>query len=109
VPPNRLKKAQLRLAEAQGIIPIGASEDETTSLDFTSVPSLSRVREIKWRVAEPAVSYDPVKASSKLFAQPVKWLIRNVQFLLPVAFFFTKIISDILTNTEEINRLKSAD
>lgn len=106
---NRLRKAQLRLAEAQGLIPIGASEDSSINVDFQSTPSLSKVREIGWRVAEPAVSYDPVSASSKLFAQPVKWLIRNVQFLLPVALFVSEVILDVLTNKEEVNRLKRAD
>jgi aarF domain-containing kinase len=105
----RLRKAQLRLAEAQGIIPIGASEDLSINFDMQSTPSLSRVREISWRVAEPAISYDPIKASSKLFAQPVKWLIRNVQFFLPVALFVTTIIIDILTDKEEDNRLQRAD
>jgi hypothetical protein len=53
----RLQKARLRLAEAQGIIPIGASENpEGISLkDYRSMPSQSKVREISWRVAEPAV------------------------------------------------------
>ena len=106
---SRLKKAQLRLAEAQGIIPIGASEDASYQFDYNSTPSLSRVREINWRVAEPAVRYDPVAASKKLYQQPVKWLIRNVQFLLPVALFFSAVIVDILTNKEEDNRLKRAD
>ena len=106
---SRLKKAQLRLAEAQGIIPIGASEDASYQFDYNSTPSLSRVREINWRVAEPAVRYDPVAASKKLYQQPVKWLIRNIQFLLPVALFFSAVIIDILTNKEEDNRLKRAD
>ena len=55
---QRLKRARLRLAEAQGIIPIGASENKNISLEeFKSLPSSqqSKVREISWRVAEPAV------------------------------------------------------
>lgn len=106
----RLRKAQLRLAEAQGIIPIGASEDIATALTVQpTAPSLSRVREISWRVAEPAVKYDPVTASSKFFKQPVTWLVRNVQFILPVALFVTTIIVDVLTGKEEENRLRRAD
>ena len=107
----RLRKAQLRLAEAQGIIPIGASEDSTISLDVAqpSTPSLSRVREISWRVAEPAIKYDPVSASSKFFKEPITWLVRNVQFILPVALFVTTIIIDVLTGKEEENRLRRAD
>lgn len=106
----RLRKAQLRLAEAQGIIPIGASEDTTISLDVqSSTPSLSRVREIGWRVAEPSVKYDPISASSKFFKEPITWLIRNVQFILPVALFVSTIIIDVLTGKEEENRLRRAD
>ena len=107
---QRLKKAQLRLAEAQGRIPIGASDDPSFTYNLQSAPaSLSRVREIQWRVAEPAVVYDPVSASSKFFAQPVKWLIRNVQFLLPVALFVSTVIIDVISGKEESNRLRRAD
>ncbi len=107
---TRLRKAQLRLAEVQGLIPIGASENPSMAIDFQSLtPSLSKVREIGWRVAEPAIPYDPVSASSKLFAQPIKWLIRNVQFLLPVALFTATVILDVLTNNEEKNRQRRAD
>lgn len=107
----RLKKARLRLAEAQGIIPIGASEDQSVSLDVVSstAPSLSKVREISWRVAEPAVKYDPVSASSKLFAQPIRWLVRNIQFLVPVSMFVSGVVFDILTGSEERKRPQRAD
>lgn len=111
---DRLKRARLRLAEAQGIIPIGASEQLPLSAslslsDFQSVPSLSKVREIGWRVAEPAVKYDSVSASSKLFAQPLKWLVRNVQFIVPVTIFCVSVILDIISGQEEKNRIKRAD
>jgi len=101
----RLSRARARLAEAQGIIPIGASEIPGFSLkEFKTIPSPSRVREISWRVAEPSVQYDPVSASSKLFAQPLKWITRNVQFTIPVAVFAIKIIIDVITDNEEANR-----
>jgi hypothetical protein len=53
----RLQRARLRLAEAQGIIPIGASEDPNgiSLKEYKSMPTQSKVREISWRVAEPAV------------------------------------------------------
>ena len=101
----RLSRARARLAEAQGIIPIGASEIPGFSLkEFKTIPSPSRVREISWRVAEPSVQYDPVSASSKLFAQPLKWITRNIQFTIPVAIFAIKIIIDVITDNEQVNR-----
>lgn len=55
---SRLKKAKLRLAEAQGVIPIGAASDyydinDNNDAAMMVVPNLSKVREISWRVAEP--------------------------------------------------------
>eukprot|EP01038_Epipyxis_sp_PR26KG_P009323 gene9323-12561_t len=107
----RLNKARLRLAEAQGIIPIGASESMLgiSLKEIKSLPSTSKVREISWRVAEPAVKYDPIGASSKLFSQPLRWLARNVQIFVPVALFAVTVICDIALNKEEENRQKRAD
>jgi len=106
----RLEKARARLAEAQGIIPIGASEVPGFSLkEFKTIPSPSRVREISWRVAEPSVKYDPITASSKLFAQPIKWITRNIQFTIPVTIFVLKIIKDVITDKEDVNRKIRAD
>ena len=106
----RLEKARARLAEAQGTIPIGASEIPGFSLkEFKTIPSPSRVREISWRVAEPSVKYDPISASSKLFAQPIKWITRNIQFTIPVAVFAVKVIYDVITDNEEVNRKIRAD
>ena len=61
----------------------------------------SKVRELSWRVAEPAVRYDPNEAANKLFAQPVRWLKRNVQIFVPIAMFTAKILGDILLKREE--------
>lgn len=109
---NRLNRARLRLAEAQGKIPIGASEFPGRSLDElvnNQIFQKSKVREISWRVAEPSVKYDPVGASNKyLLAQPLKWITRNIQFTIPVAFFAITIIIDIITNKEEVNRKQRA-
>ncbi len=109
---NRLNRARLRLAEAQGKIPIGASEYPGRSLDDLVNNQLfqkSKVREISWRVAEPSVKYDPIGASNKyLLRQPLKWISRNIQFTIPVAVFAITVIIDILTNKEEVNRKQRA-
>lgn len=102
---ERLKKARLRLAEAQGIIPIGASEMSLASIkDLKAIPSQSKVREISWRVAEPEVTYNPSGLSAKLFSQPIVWLGRNIQIFAPLTFFFGRVLTDILLNKEEENR-----
>ncbi|KAJ1434171.1 hypothetical protein B484DRAFT_245 [Ochromonadaceae sp. CCMP2298] len=92
---DRLKKARLRLAEAQGIIPIGASETANSLGEFDLAmlgsQGISKVREISWRVAEPETSYDPQAAASKLFQQPVRWLGRNVQIFVPITVFAFKV------------------
>jgi predicted unusual protein kinase regulating ubiquinone biosynthesis (AarF/ABC1/UbiB family) len=107
---KRLQRARLRLAEAQGIIPIGASENSDVLLkDFKPVPSQSKVREISWRVAEPAVRYDPDGLATRFYAQPVKWIQRNIQFLIPMTLFTVRVITDILTNKELDNRARRAN
>ena len=105
---TRLKKAKLRLAEAQGVIPIGASDtfdsSDSSLKQAVIVPNLSKVREISWRVAEPSVLYDPDRAAKEFLSQPFKWLIRNIQIFIPVTFFVFDILSDILLKKEETNR-----
>ena len=103
---DRLRKARLRLAEAQGVLPIGASEIPGMTLEASLVSkgALSKVREISWRVAEPSVKYDPVNSSKTLFAQPLKWISRNIQFTTPVFLFAVSVIFDIITDKEEENR-----
>jgi predicted unusual protein kinase regulating ubiquinone biosynthesis (AarF/ABC1/UbiB family) len=106
---ERLKKARLRLAEAQGILPFGASDMPLAELkELKTIPSVSKVREISWRVAEPEVKYDPKYAASKLFAQPFRWLKRNIQIFVPLTLFTFKIIFDILLNREETYRARRA-
>ena len=108
---QRLQRARMRLAEAQGIIPMGASENPVSiSLrDYKSIPSQSKVREISWRVAEPAVKYDPALLSKRFFAQPFKWLQRNAQFLVPMTLFTIRVLADIITKKELDNREKRAE
>jgi aarF domain-containing kinase len=116
----RLQIARLRLAEAQGKIPRGTSEQieldrdgkvnlAALSVSATAGPvSTSRVRELSWRVAEPAVQYDPDAAARKLFSQPLKWLGRNVQIFVPIAIFTGKVLIDVISKKEEINRDRRA-
>ena len=112
---KRLQKARLRIAEAQGIIPIGASEDN--NFDFknyslalsSSTQSISKVREISWRVAEPAIPYDPQKAASRLWGQPLRWLVRNIQIFVPLTLFAMAVIFDVLSGKEEKNRNQRAE
>jgi aarF domain-containing kinase len=108
---DRLKKARLRLAEAQGILPLGSTSDlsKMNLLSFQLIPNLSKVREITWRVAEPEISYDPLKASSTLPQQPLTWLGRNIQIFVPITIFAFNILIDLLLHREEINRSKRAE
>jgi len=108
---DRLKKARLRLAEAQGILPLGSTSDlsKMNLLSFQLIPNLSKVREITWRVAEPEISYDPLKASSTLLQQPLTWLGRNIQIFVPITIFAFNILIDLLLHREEINRSKRAE
>ena len=108
---RRLERARLRLAEAQGLLPIGASEAGFTLADLVnSVPlAQSRVREISWRVAEPAVRYDPIGDYSKFFAQPVRWIKRNIEIFVPLTLFVLSVLRDILVGEEEKNRGKRAE
>lgn len=124
----RLQIARLRLAEAQGKVPRGTSEmvesrsvtggDSSSSssskmLDLEAIKAApirsSTVREISWRVAEPAVTYDPDAAAQKLLSQPLKWLTRNVQIFVPIAIFTSKILVDVITKKEEGNRNTRAE
>jgi len=108
---DRLKKARLRLAEAQGILPLGSTSDlsKMNLLSLQLIPNLSKVREITWRVAEPEISYDPLKASSTLLQQPLTWLGRNIQIFVPITIFAFNILLDLLLHREELNRTKRAE
>ena len=112
-PPSlRLQKARLRLAEAQGLLPIGSAESKDAAeyiTEYKTVPSLSRVREISWRVAEPVVKYDPASLSSRFFAQPLRWLARNVQFLVPLTGFTVSLLLDIVTEQAASRRKQRAN
>lgn len=107
---ERLRKARLRLAEVQGVIPFGASDLPLSDLKAIKViPGSSKVREISWRVGEPEVKYDPKYASKKLYSKPLRWLTRNLQIFVPITLFVVRLISDILLNKEEKKRPKRAE
>ena len=114
---KRLQKARLRIAEAQGIIPIGASEDSNFNMkeymsslsSSNGQNSVSKVREISWKVAEPAIPYDPKAAAVRLWRQPFKWLIRNIQIFVPLTLFAVTVITDVLLEREKANRQMRAD
>jgi predicted unusual protein kinase regulating ubiquinone biosynthesis (AarF/ABC1/UbiB family) len=112
---SRLNQARLRLAEARGLIPIGATENMEDIKDIKLedlldlTPSTSKVREISWRVAEPEVKYDPKRAEEELFVQPVRWITRNAQIFIPLSLFIFRVISDILLKKEKLNRQERAE
>lgn len=49
------------------------------------------------KVAEPLVKYDPDAAAARLFRQPTKWLIRNVQIAFPLGLWATGVVLDYVT------------
>ena len=59
-------------------------------------------------MAEPLVRYDPVAAERLLFAQPAKWLARNVQIALPLGLWVAGIVFDVATGVEVPNRTRRA-
>lgn len=48
------------------------------------------------KVAEPLVKYDPIQAEKRLFRQPTKWLIRNVQIAGPLGLWAAGVVTDYL-------------
>ena len=111
---DRIDRARLRLAEIQGLIPIGASESAertgATLMDLmTQAPSSSKVREISWRVAEPEIQYDAMRAQDELYTQTFRWLARNVELFMPLSFFILNVVSDIVVGKEKARRQKRAD
>ena len=59
-------------------------------------------------MAEPLVRYDPVAAERLLFAQPAKWLVRNVQIALPLGLWVAGIVLAVATGVEVPNRTRRA-
>jgi ABC1 atypical kinase-like domain len=58
------------------------------------------------KVAEPLVKYDPQATAARLFRQPTKWLIRNIQIAFPLGWWATGVVLDYVTG--RTNRLQRA-
>ncbi len=115
---SRVDRARLRLAEVQGLLPIGASEKAEltgTSMnemmkDFSNKQdSNTRVREISWRVAEPEIQYDAMRSQTELYRQPLRWLSRNVELFVPFSIFILSVTLDVVTGKEKQRRAKRAE
>ena len=59
-------------------------------------------------MAEPDVQYDPKALEDRLFRQPVRWLVRNVQLFVPLAGFVASVLIDWRTGVEEEKRRERA-
>jgi len=60
------------------------------------------------KVAEPLRKYDPEATEKRLFTQPTKWLLRNIQIGVPLALWAGGVVYDIVMNNEEQNRRSRA-
>lgn len=106
---ERLKRARLKLAEAQGIVPLGVSGLPLEAMrDVKPNTIATKARELSRRVAEPEIRYDPAAIAVKFLAQPWRWIQRNLRIFVPISFFVIKIISDIVLRREERMRAKRA-
>jgi hypothetical protein len=56
------------------------------------------------KVAEPLVKYDPIQAEKRLFRQPTKWLIRNVQIAGPLGLWAAGVVTDYLFSRSHNNK-----
>jgi len=121
---SRLEKAKRILSELE----LDYYEDETIPLKTkdTTVPDSfwrnSHLQDIpfdtnqkyvtRWKrgmkVAEPLVQYDPIATEKKLFRQPRKWLIRNVQIAFPLSLWAFNLVFDYITGNEKKYRPQRA-
>ena len=60
------------------------------------------------KVAEPLRKYDPIATEKRLFSQPGKWLVRNVQIGVPLGIWAVGVVYDIFTHQEIENRRNRA-
>jgi len=106
---SRLEKAQQILSDLQ-VDPTRIIESELSDQKdpYRPVTSLSPGYNSRWsggaNVAEPLVKYDPVATSRRLFRQPTKWLIRNVQIAFPIGNWILGVAWDLATSREKSNR-----
>ena len=59
------------------------------------------------KVAEPLVKYDPAQTERRLFRQPTKWLLRNVQIALPMGLWAAGVISDDVLRNRSNRRARA--
>lgn len=48
------------------------------------------------KIAEPLVKYDPEEDKKKLFRQPAKWFVRNIQIAGPLGLWAAGVVSDLI-------------
>jgi len=60
------------------------------------------------KVAEPLTKYDSVATERRLFRQPGKWLLRNIQIGVPLSQWAFGVLSDVFFDKEETNRKNRA-
>ena len=53
------------------------------------------------KVAEPLVKYDPIATEKKLFRQPTKWFVRNIQIAFPLGFWAVSVVFDFMTGRQK--------
>lgn len=122
---QRLYRARLRLAEAQGRLKPGGAEqivstpdirngaEVSTHVDIDAIlpPAslVSRIREYDFSlVAEPEQIYDPEAAEAQLYRQPLRWLRRNVELFFPLSGFVASVLLDIRRGQEVSKRRQRA-
>mmetsp|Transcript_50029 Transcript_50029/g.98836 ORF Transcript_50029/g.98836 Transcript_50029/m.98836 type:complete len:717 (-) Transcript_50029:202-2352(-) len=108
----RLRRARLRLVEAQGRIGPGVADilgaqDPLVSGDIDAIPpaTSSFIRDFNFtRVAEPENAYDPAALQKRLWRQPLLWLKRNIELFFPLVKFALVVALDIQKGKEKENR-----
>ena len=55
-------------------------------------------------VAQPLVGYDPEASAALLWRQPLRWIKRNVEIVLPFVGFATSLLVDVAQSQEEARR-----
>jgi len=56
------------------------------------------------KVAEPLRRYDQAATERRLFSQPAKWILRNIQIGFPILAWAAGVATDVATSTEQSNR-----
>ena len=108
----RLVRARRLLEEVTGKTPIDGGAVAVAALPPSpEAGAASRIRDLRFStatVAEPDVQYDPKALEDRLFRQPVRWLVRNVQLFVPLAGFVASVLIDWRAGVEEEKRRERA-